>query len=177
MPGDIKYADLNNDGKIDDLDKTQFGYPTVPQIVYGFGGSVQYKKWDASIFFQGVAQTSIQLSGMHPFGGDANTVLQFVADDYWSESNPNPNAAYPRLDLSVNKNNSQVSTFWSRNGAFLRLKNIEIGYTFKFIRFYLAGQNLLTFSKFKHWDPELGAGKGLTYPTMLSGTIGAQINF
>lgn len=177
MPGDIKYADLNNDGKIDDLDKTQFGYPTVPQIVYGFGGSIQYKNWDASIFFQGVAQTSIQLSGIHPFGGDANTVLQFVADDYWSESNPNPNAAYPRLDLSVNKNNSQVSTFWSRNGAFLRLKNIEIGYTFKFIRFYLAGQNLLTFSKFKHWDPELGAGKGLTYPTMLSGTIGAQINF
>lgn len=177
MPGDIKYADLNNDGKIDDLDKTQFGFPTVPQIVYGFGGSVQYKKWDASIFFQGVAQTSIQMSGMHPFGGNSNTVLQFVADSYWSESNPDPNAAYPRLDLSINQNNSQTSTFWSRNGAFLRLKNIEFGYTIKFMRFYLAGQNLFTFSKFKHWDPELGAGKGLSYPTMMSGTIGAQINF
>lgn len=178
LPGDIKYDDLNDDGKIDDQDKTQFGNPTnMPQIIYGLGASVQYKKWDASLFFQGVAQTSIQMSGMHPFGGRANTVLQFIAEDYWSESNPNPDAKYPRLDLAINQNNTQTSTFWERDGSFLRLKNIEFGYTFKFMRIYLAGQNLLTFSKFKEWDPELGNGKGLSYPNMVSGTIGAQLTF
>lgn len=178
LPGDIKYADLNEDGKIDDQDKTQFGYSTkMPQIIYGLGGSVQYKKWDFSLFFQGVAQTSIQMSGMHPFGGDANTVLKYVAENYWSEKDPNMDATYPRLDLSINQNNSQPSTFWSRDGSFVRLKNVELGYSFKFIRVYLAGQNLFTFSKFKYWDPELGSGKGLSYPTMVSGTIGAQLTF
>lgn len=178
LPGDIKYADLNGDNKIDKQDRTQFGYSTeAPEIIYGLGTTLKYKNWDLSLFFQGISRVSIQMSGMHPFGGDANTVLKFIADDYWSEQNPNPNAAYPRLDLNVNLNNSQASTYWSRDGSFFRLKNMEIGYSYKFLRLYLAGQNLFTISKFKNWDPELGSGSGMTYPTMVTGTIGAQLTF
>lgn len=175
LPGDIKYADLNGDGKIDGQDRTYFGYPTIPELVYGLGFSAQYKRWDFSMFFQGVARTSIQMKDTHPFGAAMNTVLQYIADDYWSESNPNPAAKYPRLDLSINANNSEVSTYWNRDGSFLRLKNVELGYTYKFIRMYLSGQNLLTFSKFKYWDPELGSGRGLSYPTSTTATIGFQI--
>ncbi len=175
FPGDIKYADLNGDGKIDGNDVTQIGFPTVPEIVYGLGVSVQYKKWDASIFFQGVARTSNMIRNIHPFTSKQNTVLQFVADDYWSEANPNPNAKYPRLDIAQNTNNERYSTYWLRDMSFLRLKNMEIGFTHKSIRFYLAGQNLLTFSKFKDWDPELGSGNGLKYPTAINGTFGIQI--
>lgn len=176
LPGDIKYKDLNGDGKIDGNDQTFIGNPTsVPEIVYGLGISTQYKNWDASIFFQGAAGTSIQMKDMHPFGGDRNTVLQYIKDDYWSVDNPNPNAKYPRLDLNVNNNNSQISTFWNKDGSFLRLKNIEFGYTYKFARIYISGQNLLTFSEFKYWDPELGSGSGLKYPTQRSASIGIQV--
>ena len=178
LPGDIKYADLNGDKKIDNQDRTLFGHPTeAPEIIYGLGTTLKYKNWDLSLFFQGISRVSIQMSGMHPFTGDAHSVLKFIADDYWSEADPNQNAAYPRLDLSSNTNNTQVSTFWSRDGSFLRLKNMEIGYSYKFLRVYLAGQNLFTISKFKHWDAELGSGSGMKYPTMVTGTIGAQLTF
>lgn len=177
-PGDVKYKDLNNDGKIDDNDMTQIGDPTVPQIVYGFGGSMQYKKFDFSIFFQGIAKTSLMMSGIHPFTSDQTTLLDFIAKDYWSESNPNPDAEYPRLISNLdNHNNFKNSTYWLRNGAFLRLKNIELGYTYKMARLFLSGQNLLTFAPFKHWDPELGNGKGLTYPNLRVMTIGLQLTF
>lgn len=177
-PGDIKYKDLNEDGKIDDNDMTQIGNPTVPQIVYGFGGSMQYKKFDFSVFFQGVAKTSLMMSDIHPFTSDQTTLLDFIAKDYWSESNPNPNAEYPRLISNLdNHNNFRNSTYWLRNGAFLRLKNIELGYTYKMARLFLSGQNLLTFAPFKHWDPELGNGKGLTYPNLRVMTIGLQLTF
>lgn len=175
-PGDIKYKDLNGDGEINAYDQTYFGKPTyAPEIIYGLGFSAEYKKWDFSLLFQGVARTSIQMSGIHPFGGQKNVVMQYVADNYWSESNPNPYATYPRLDQTVNNNNSAVSTYWERDGSFLRLKNMEIGYSFSKFRVYLAGQNLLTFSKFKYWDPELGSGSGLKYPVQTVGAIGLQL--
>lgn len=176
LPGDIKYKDLNGDGKIDENDMTYIGKPTtVPEILYGIGVSTRYKSWDASVFFQGVARTSIQMRDMHPFGGDRNTVLKYIAQDYWSVSNPNPDAKYPRLDTNVNNNNRQTSTFWNKDGSFMRLKNIEFGYTYKLARIYIAGQNLLTFSKFKYWDPELGSGSGLKYPTQRTVSIGFQV--
>ena len=177
-PGDIKYKDLNGDGKIDSNDMMEIGDPTVPQIVYGFGGSFQYKHLDFSIFFQGVAKTSLMMQNIHPFTSDQTTLLDFIAKDYWTEDNPNPNAEYPRLISNLDShNNFQPSTYWLRNGAFLRLKNVEIGYTYKMARLFLSGQNLLTFSPFKHWDPELGGGKGLTYPNLRVATIGLQLTF
>ena len=161
QPGDIKYVDQpdangNCDGIINTNDRVYMGYPEDPEIVYGFGPSMKYKNWDFSFFFQGAARTSILMSGFHPFGKNATRgVMKFIADDYWSESNPNPNAAYPRLTRDTNANNTVNSSYWLRNGAFLKLKNAEIGYTFKMFRAYLNGSNLLTFSPFKHWDPEM----------------------
>ena len=109
-------------------------------------------------------------------------ILKFVADDYWSASNPNPNAKYPRWAHNVdNTNTYQKSTFWLRDGSFLRLKNAEIGYSYKFMRAYIAGSNLLTFTGFKYWDPEIGggsnSGNGLVYPLQRVFNLGVQFNF
>lgn len=175
--GDIKYKDLNGDKKIDENDMTYIGQPEIPQISYGFGASVNYKGWDASFFFQGVAKRSIMLSGIAPFAGDSQGVLQWVADNYWNEENPNPNAEYPRLTNGINQNSTVASTYWLRDGSYIRLKSVELGYTYKFMRAYLSGQNLLTFSQFKIWDPELYTGSGLKYPTQQTVTIGMQFTF
>lgn len=178
-PGDIKYKDLNNDGKIDDNDMMQIGNPTVPQLTYGFGGSLQYKHFDFGIFFQGAAKVSLMMSDIHPFSGTESTLFDWIAKEHWSEENPNPNASYPRLISKVDDgfNNFRPSTYWLRNAAFLRLKNAEVGYTYKMARLYLSGQNLLTFSPFKYWDPEQGGGNGLGYPPSRIVNIGLQLNF
>lgn len=182
-PGDIKYvdqpdADGNYDGQITSDDRVVIGNPTVPEIVYGFGPSFVYKDWDFSFFFQGQAKVSLMMSDFEPFGESYNrNVLSWIADDYWSENNQNPNAAHPRLTQYVNDHNTVSSTYWLRNAAFLKLKNIELGYTYKKARFYISGANLLTFSPFKLWDPEMGGGKGLTYPTQRTYNIGVQVSF
>lgn len=182
--GDIKYVNLpdangERDKVIDANDRRYTGYPTVPEIVYGFGASFQYKKFDFSFFFQGVARTSIVMKDFHPFGTDEiKSVLQFIANDYWSENvNPNIYAEYPRLSKLNNTNNTVASTYWQRDGAFLKLKNAEIGFNHKFMRIYVRGSNLLTFSKFKHWDPEQGGGNGLVYPTQRVFNLGIQFSF
>lgn len=176
-PGDIKYKDLNGDGYINDYDMTYFGAPKLPQIVYGFGASLKYRKFDFSLFFQGVGKTSIVMDGIHPFGDYQFNVYQFIADDYWSAQNPNVDAAYPRLSDASNPNTTVRSDFWVRDGSFLRLKNAEIGFTHKFFRVYVNGTNLMTFSKFKYWDPEIGSGNGLSYPPLRVFNAGFQFNF
>ncbi|SFF11946.1 TonB-dependent receptor [Sunxiuqinia elliptica] len=181
-PGDIKYIDQPNadgeyDGIINSDDRVTMGHPTVPEIVYGFGPSIKYKNIDFSCFFQGVTNTSLMMSGFHPFGTqNSHNVLQFIADDHWSPDNQNIYAAYPRLTKIGHGNNSAASDFWLRDASFLKLKNAEIGYTYKRARFYVSGMNLLTFSSFKHWDPEQGGGSGLRYPTQRSFNVGLQIN-
>lgn len=178
-PGDIKYKDLNEDGKIDNNDMTQIGDPTVPQITYGFGGNLQYKGFDFGIFFQGIAKTSLMMSNIHPYSANESVLFDWIAKERWTEEKPNPNALYPRLISKAESgfNNYQSSTYWLRNGAFLRLKNVELGYTYKMARLYVSGQNLLTFSPFKYWDPEQGGGNGLGYPPSRVVNIGLQLNF
>lgn len=182
-PGDIKYVDQPDengkyDNKITSEDKIQLGYPTVPEIIYGFGPSISYRHWDFSFFFQGVCNTSMMLSGFAPFGTQYNrNVLKWIADDYWSHTNQNPKAAYPRITKNDNNHNTQPSTFWLRDAQFLKLKNVEVGYTYKKARFYVSGVNLLTSSPFKYWDPEMGGGKGLSYPTQRVVNLGVQITF
>ena len=120
------------------------------------------------------------MSGFHPFGAQYNrNVLSFIADDYWSATNQDRHAAYPRLTKYENNHNSASSDFWLRDGSFLKLKNAEIGYNFRKqkIRIYINGMNLLTFSKFKLWDPEMGGGAGLSYPTQRTFNIGLQVTF
>lgn len=182
-PGDIKYVDQPDkeglyDGQIDSDDRVAMGYPTVPQIIYGFGSEIRYKQWDLGFFFQGAARTSLMMGGFHPFGTQYNrNVLKFVADNYWSETNQDINAAYPRLTKYDNNNNTAGSDFWLRNARFIKLKNVEIGYTYKNMRVYINGMNLLTFSPFKHWDPEMGGGAGLSYPTQRVFNIGLSMKF
>lgn len=181
-PGDIKYKNISNqrygygDDMVDSNDWDWLGNPTVPEIVYGFGPSFKWKKLDFSFFFQGVAKTSLFVNGFHPFGDNSlRNVLEWVAEERWSPDNQNSNATYPRLSRNTNDNNTQISDYWMRNGAFLKLKNAEIGYTHKNMRLYVSGSNLLTFSPFKLWDPEQGGGSGLKYPTQRVFNIGFQM--
>lgn len=176
--GDIKYRDLNGDGVITADDQgmiSEFGRE--PRIQYGFGLNVTYKKFDLGVFFNGSAMRKIMLSGIHPFGQLDENIFQFVADNRWTEANPDPSAAYPRLGLakSHTDNNVVSSTYWMRNGNFLRFKTLEVGYRFKYGRIYFTGDNLALFSPFKEWDPEL---KGwYKYPLQRTFNIGLQLNF
>lgn len=182
VPGEIKYKDLNEDLKIDANDRTYIGYPYVPEIIYGFGGSAYWKHWDFSFFFQGRAHVTLEIGGAHPFLDEARSnynIFQWIVDDHWSEDNPDVNAAYPRLDFQFNHNyRTYDSGYWLRNARFLRLKNVELGYTFKnFLRIYCTGTNLLLFTPFKYWDPEMGSGTGLSYPLQRTVQFGVQLNF
>lgn len=198
MPGDIKYKDINDDGVINSEDNVPIGYPTSPNIMYGFGASVGYKGFDFSFFFQGSAQSSffIDLEATSPFiknssdifGGkeNNNALLKVWADDYWSETNRNSYAKWPRLSAERVENNMQKSTWFLHDGSYLRLKSVELGYTvpatltrkvgLQSFRLYVSGLNLLTFSKFKMWDPEMG-GNGLGYPIQRVFNVGLNVNF
>lgn len=194
--GDIKYRDLNGDGKIDGADQTYIGYPTIPQIVYGFGLTSTYKNFDLSGFFQGQANVSffIDPARTAPFIKSPDSyytgntqLLKAFADDHWSEDNQNLYALYPRLGPNggIIENNRQSSTWWLRDGSFLRLKSVEFGYTLparlskainvKKARIYFNGLNLLTWSPFKLWDPEQG-GNAFAYPVQKVFNIGLNIN-
>ncbi|RYY35971.1 MAG: TonB-dependent receptor [Sphingobacteriaceae bacterium] len=194
--GDIKYRDVNGDGVIDGLDQVFMGYPTTPEIVYGFGFSTAYKGFDLSAFFQGQARVSffVDPTRVSPFipspdaGIAGNTqVLQAFADSYWSEENQNLYAQYPRLGTSTAAiaNNLQQSTWWLRDASFLRLKSVEIGYTMPKeiakklkmtnLRVYVNGLNLYTWSAFKLWDPEQ-AGNGFAYPIQKVFNLGLNVN-
>jgi len=187
MAGDIKYVDINEDGKIDDSDMIPIGYPTIPEIVYGFGASMGYKKVDFSFFFQGSGRSSffIDPTSISPFVKERNA-LQIIADNHWSDENPDPNAFWPRMSVNAVSNNEKTSTWWLRDGSFLRLKSVEVGYSFserllkklniEKARLYASGTNLLVFSKFKLWDPEMG-GRGLGYPPQKIINIGLNFNF
>lgn len=190
--GDIKYRDVNGDGVIDDQDMVKMGYPSTPELVYGFGFSFGYKDFDISAFFQGQARNSFMINpgNISPFfdhqDGRMNGLLQVVADDHWSEENRNPYAFFPRLSTDLVSNNMRNSTWWLREGSFIRLKQVEIGYEPKGtwvkktglngFRVYLSGSNLLTFSKFKMWDVEM-QGNGLGYPLQRVFNAGVQLSF
>lgn len=191
MPGDIKYKDINSDGVIDDNDIAPIGATTRPNLIYGFGVSALWKGFDFNLHFQGAGKSSFFINGwaVYPFsGGDYGNILQDVVDSgYWSlGTNEDPNAKYPRLHWQWNDNNYRPSSYWLRDGSYLRLKTVEIGYTIpknitrllhmNNVRIYFVGNNLLTFSKFKLWDPEFGSSNGQQYPLNKSCTLGLTIN-
>lgn len=198
--GDIKYQDINGDGQIDSQDQIAIGYTNLPEITYGFGGTAQYKNWDFNIFFQGVARTSFFLNGSSirtPFSSgnmERAAINEDIYGNVWMSTNTpeqNANVTYPRLSMGSGgagaSNNSQASTWWLRDGSFLRLKSVEIGYSLpksllqksfiKSLRFYAAGNNLLQFSPFKLWDPEKGSTDGSGYPLNRMFSIGFNANF
>ncbi len=189
--GDIKYLDVNRDGRITEADRVPIGYPTVPEIVYGFGISMGYKGFDFSAFFQGADRQSFWINasgdskGTAPFINDAQ-ILKAYANSYWSEENQDVYALWPRLSTTQISNNVATSTWFMRNASFLRLKQMEFGYTIpkrytqkvgmNNLRFYVSGSNLLLFSKFKMWDVEM-AGNGLGYPIQRVFNFGLNFTF
>jgi TonB-linked SusC/RagA family outer membrane protein len=189
--GDIKYRDITGDGVINSDDMVPLGNPTQPEIIYGFGASFLYKGFDFNFYFQGAARVSFFIDPykISPFvqnGGLQNRVLSSIAEDHWSEENPDPYAFWPRLSNQHVDSNNQRSSWWLRNGDFLRLKRLDVGYNFNKsllskvgingARLYLSGVNLLMFSKFKMWDTEMG-GNGLGYPIQSTYTLGLSLDF
>jgi TonB-linked SusC/RagA family outer membrane protein len=186
--GDIKYTDINGDGKINNNDRIWMGYPSVPEMQYGFGLSSGYRDFDFSFFFQGNAHVSFFINpgageGIAPFVNQRNS-LAIVARGAWTETNPDVHAFWPRLSTSALNNNTQASSWWLRDGSLLRLKSVEMGYTLPFTkrfniettRVYFVTENLLRFSKFDLWDPEMG-GNGMGYPLNRRFNVGIQLNF
>lgn len=194
MGGDLKYRDINNDDRISSLDQVPIGFPTTPEIIYGFGASMGYKSVDLSLFFQGSARSSfwIDASATSPFVDNDNNylannaLLKAYADSHWSEANRDIYALWPRLSYKWENNNLVRNTWYMQDGTFLRLKSVELGYSLpknlyqrfgiEYMRLYGSGTNLLTFSRFKLWDPEMG-GNGLGYPVQRVLNIGLQISF
>lgn len=197
QPGDIKYKDVNGDGVVNDGDRVAIGASKRPSLIYGMGISGQWKGFDVNIHFQGAGKSTFFINGpsVHAFSsGQWGNIFQDIAEsDRWiskeisgDPATENPNASYPRLSYGENKNNQQESTYWLRDGSYLRLKTLEVGYTLpksivnkahlNNFRVFFIGSNLLTFSNFKMWDPEMGSSNGAKYPLSRTLTLGLSVN-
>lgn len=192
MPGDIKYKDVNGDGLIDDNDIVAIGATTRPNLTYGFGLSASWKGLDINVHFQGIGKSTYFINGssvyMFSLGENWGNVLSDVANgSRWKlGENEDVNAAYPRLTYGANPNNYRASTFWLRDGSYLRLKTLDIGYSLpktlvnkahlSGVRFFFIGTNLFTFTNFKLWDPELGSSTGKAYPLNKTLSVGVSVN-
>ena len=194
QPGDVRFLDLNGDGKITEADRTTIGSPH-PKMVYGFNTDFNYKNFDLSLFFLGNAGVEIynadRMQGIdptYPFNMYAETL------DRWN--GPNTSNTIPRMTTKRNNLNHRTSDMFIENGSFLRLKNLSFGYTLDEkaasrigvdrLRFYVTGQNVLTFTKYSGLDPELGyANDGnrqinvdyAQYPQSRSWILGLNVTF
>ncbi len=198
MPGDIKYKDVNGDGKIDGNDQVAIGATTKPNLIYGFGIAANWKGLDVNLHFQGAGKSTYFIDGstVHMFklgDGWGNVLSEMANSNRWISADisgdpatENPNAEYPRLSYGPNSNNYQQSTYWLRNGSYLRLKTVEVGYTlptqlvnkvhFNTVRIFFVGTNLLTWSAFKLWDPAMGSTDGKRYPLSKNLSLGISVN-
>lgn len=189
--GDIKYKDLNGDGKIDSYDQGPIGYGSIPSIVYGFGPTINYRGFALSGWFKGISSVDISLNGdgLQPFsqGGERGNLLAEITDR-WTPTNPNPHPLYPRLTYGNQNMNYEPSTWWEKNGAFMRLQTLELSYDFAGAKWlpatgisnlsiYFIGYNLWTLSGFKLWDVELGDGNGAQYPLTKTYNLGLKCTF
>ena len=178
--GDIMYADLNDDGNITAEDRDIIGNP-FPELSYGISMGASWKNFDFTAFWQGV-------SGIYRYSWETTTDIRGNFTDRWLNrySAENPNGSMPALGNTMN---DSYSSFWLEKSDYLRLKNVELGYTFRqpflvkagisSIRLYLAGTNLLTFTPLKHWDPEKGSGdtRNDVHPNMRTYSIGVNVQF
>ncbi|WP_059026788.1 TonB-dependent receptor [Gabonibacter massiliensis] len=198
MPGDIRYRDLNGDGKIDVNDATHIGFPTTPRIIYGFSGFINYKNWEFSFAFQGSGKRTFFMDPMqiNPFVGD-RAMLKAIHDDHWSESNMKERPFWPRLStqpISVHNpqedwdagTENRKSTYFMRECRFLRCTSMELAYNLPVnlmtklkmqnAKFYARVNNPFLISNFKIWDVELG-DNGFSYPIQRTFSIGMNVSF
>ncbi len=190
--GDAVYVDLNDDGVIDQNDQKPLGFTSDgnPEITWSVNASLNWKGLDFSMLWVGADNTSRTLNGYFrdQFGSTNTSALaQWVADNSWTESNPG--AILPRISFTNRVHNNRDSQAWIIDSKYVRLKNVEIGYTINkpkwlpllnYIRFYASGQNLLTFADFKGNDPEApgsGLDFGVRYPMTRVYNFGVQVNF
>ena len=187
-PGDIRYIDQNGDGVINWKDEIQIGKNANPEIFFGLNGDFTYKNWSLNVLFQGATNYSVFNSDQFIFPFGNNLVPYEFWKDRWTEENPNPNAKLPRSRFSLGHPNGYSSTFWVlKNAYYVRLKNIELSYTFpnswtkkvgiNNLRLYLIGNNLLTITNVKHKDPESNTTSGWYYPQVKTFTAGVSLNF
>ena len=189
IPGDIKYKDINGDNIINAYDIQPIGHPRTPEIMYGFGGTLSYKNFDLSLFFNGAAGTSLFLNGpsIWPFlkGQGSYNILEEYYDNRWTGDNQKK-AKYPVTEGDINTNNFRESTVYLKNANYLRLKNAEIGYTLpvsfsdriaiKQLRIFVNSQNVYTWDKLGFIDPETNDGIG-GYPLQRTINFGLQADF
>lgn len=197
-PGYVRYKDISGpngvpDGKVDaEYDRTVLG-STTPKFYYGLNLSASYKGFDFSALLQGLGgyQRLIGSYMAYAFYNNGN-IQRWQAENCWTEENPNKWAEYPRIEtLNMNHPNLQTSDYWMRNASFLRIKNVQLGYTFpkaitkkmgiEKLRLYVSGQNLYSFNGFyKGWDPENEIGTGDApsyYPITAIYSFGINLNF
>ncbi len=186
QPGDIRYEDMNGDGKINDDDITTIGDPvSSPRIIYGLSPSVRYKNFNLDLLFQGAAKTNFYYdmdAGWAFFNGMGAFTNHM---DYWTPENRN--ASNPRITAAPTTNNTQRSSFWMGDASYLRLKSATISYTLptaisqkikmQSARIYVSTQNMLTWTKLKNFDPEVGNSRGWNYPQQKVTSIGLNITF
>lgn len=183
-PGDIKFADINGDNKLDGNDRFRYDKTNIPTFTYGINLGAQYKGFDVTALFQG-AMGGVFFQSTE--SGDFGNFLKSFYDNRWTAENPS--ATYPR---TYNRSNeywvNQSNTFWIHRTDYIRLKNIEIGYTLsnaltskikiERLRFYINGYNLLTIAPdMKDYDPENTSGRGYNYPLSKIINFGASITF
>lgn len=197
QPGDMRYIDVNKDGYIDNYDMVPIGYTPIPEIIYGFSLGANYKGFDFSLLFQGATNVSIKYYGhsMWPFAKGEESAKSLILGR-WTEERykAGEKITFPRLALNPNRetdHNYHESDFWTRDASYLRLKNAEIGYTFRgksirnmginSFRMYLNGSNLITWTDVIDLDPEAPSRSGNyninTYPLQKVYNFGISINF
>jgi TonB-linked SusC/RagA family outer membrane protein len=185
--GDLRYIDQDGDKKLTGTDRVVLGSP-IPRYTHSLEISASYKGFDLALFFQGVGKRDSYVSGWtaYPFQNASTALIQHL--DRWSEANPNPNAAYPRLSINQQSNNLQASNFWMVNAAYVRLKNIQLGYTLptRWLKgtgltgasFFANGNNLITISKMPiGMDPESPESTQNTVPLLATYTFGVNLKF
>jgi TonB-linked SusC/RagA family outer membrane protein len=187
-PGDLRYANLNDDDIVNADDQEVLG-STIPRYTFGLNFNGRYRGFDFNLLLQGVGKADGYLTniGFYPFwsGGTAFEMHK----DRWTEENRNANASFPRLYFYDNLNNYVSSDFYLKSAAYMRIKNIQLGYKIpaamsrkilmEHLRFYISGENLYTFTGFwDGWDPEVSPGSsGAYYPQVKIISLGVDIRF
>ena len=188
-PGDCKYKDLNGDGIIDDYDAGAIGRSAIPEYSYGITLGAERKNFDVSILIQGAggAQMYFQQDAVWEFYALGKVMERHL--DRYNPEDPTTwnNATYPRLHSEYNPNNHQKTTRWLFSRNYLRIKNVEIGYSLgkkvlskmniSKLRFFVNGTNLFTFDRMMDWDPETNSEQGNQYPQLRSWNLGIYATF
>ena len=181
LPGDLKYKDWNGDGVIDNNDSYPFGYTETPEITLGLNLGFTYKNFDFSAFFHAALNRTVYLDASYYKAFQNNGPISEYALGRWTSEETAHMATYPRLTLTNEQNNYRTSTFWMCNGNFLKLRDVELGYSFKNIipaakadlRIFVNGTNLFAIDALKGYDSERIGG----YPAVRTISLGANIQF